>query len=78
MQRLPLGHEKIRTFIEKDQHFNVLLLFISQYHPQREPHPASEMLAELVEECVEYLQIMTDEDVDRPVGDFPPRRVVSY
>jgi hypothetical protein len=72
VQQLPLDKNKIRTFIEKCRHFNVFPLFFSQYYPQREPHPVSEMLAELVEECVEYLQIMTDEEVDRVVDDLPP------
>jgi hypothetical protein len=71
MQQLLLSQTKVRVLIQKCRHFNVPPIFFSQYYPPQEAHPVSEMLSELVEECVEYLSIMTDDEVDRLVHDFP-------
>lgn len=71
MQQLPLSQVKVKTLVQKCRHFNVFPVFFSHYYPPREPHPVSEMLSELVEECVECLLIMSDDEVDRLVDDFP-------
>ncbi|HWW62947.1 MAG TPA: hypothetical protein VN181_16350, partial [Thermoanaerobaculia bacterium] len=63
--------KKVRSLINKCRHFNVPPIFFSRYYPPREPHPVSDMLGTLVEECVEYLSIMTDGEVDRLVDDLP-------
>lgn len=72
MQQLPLSQTKIRALIQKSRHFNVFPIFFTHYYPPRESHPVSEVLSELVEECVGYLSILTDSEVDRLVDDFPP------
>ena len=72
MQQLPLSQTKIRALIQKSRHFNVFPIFFNHYYPPRESHPVSEVLSELVEECVGYLSILTDSEVDRQVDNFPP------
>ena len=62
---------KLQSLVQKCWHHNVFPAFFNQYYPAREPHPVSEALAELVEEAVQYLQIMTDEEVDHLILDFP-------
>ena len=72
MQQLPLSQTKIRALIQKSRHFNVFPIFFNHYYPPRESHPVSEVLSELVEECVGYLSILTDSAVDCQVDNFPP------
>ncbi|HUT16256.1 MAG TPA: hypothetical protein VMY98_08435, partial [Anaerolineae bacterium] len=45
---------------------------LPHYLPKAERHPISDLLAELVEECVQYLSIMTEAEVDRLVDGLPP------
>ena len=80
MQRLPLDESRVRALAEQCRHLNVFPIFIDRYYPKSESHPVSDLLADLVEEALSYLRLLTEADVGSLVSSFPPniRMFVDY
>lgn len=72
MQRLPIDQKKVDALITQCKHFNVFPIFLARYFPGTKPHPISDLLAELIEECVQYLSIMSDDEIDILIDELPP------
>ena len=81
MQRLPIDQSKVDNLIRQCKHLNVFAVDLPYYYlGEEKPNPVSSLMTELVEECIQYLSIMTEEEIRSLVSGFPPgvRVLVGY
>jgi hypothetical protein len=72
MQHLPIDKNKVQALIKQCKHLNIFPVFFERYYPKTDSNPVSLLLAELIDESVQYLKIMTAEEIDLFVDSFPP------
>lgn len=72
MRRLPINESKVKALIRQCKHLNVFPIFLDRYLSKTESNPISDALAELIEECVQYLKIMSPDEIDGLVDGLPP------
>jgi hypothetical protein len=77
MQNIPLNSTKLNALIKQCKHFNEFPIFLSHYFPKAQSHPISDLLDDLVKECVSYLSIMTDDELDSLVNALPPNTKIA-
>ena len=80
MQYLPLDKSKVKALIKQCKHLNVFPIFLDHYFPRTEPNPVSDLLFDLVHEAVDYLSLMTKEEIDNFVLSLPSviRMLIDY
>ena len=80
MNYLPINESKIKTLIKQCKHLNVFPIFLDHYFPRTESNPISDLLKDLVQEAVDYLSVMTKEEIDNLVLSLPPgiRILIDY
>ncbi len=72
MQHLPLNKLKVKALIKQCKHLNVFPIFLDHYFPKTEANPVSDLLIELIEEGVQFLKIMSSEEIDSLVDGLHP------
>ena len=70
MHHLPLDENKLKTLVKQCKHFNIFPMFLPRYFGA-EQHPITDLLTELVEECVQYLLVMTEQEIDSLLDSLP-------
>jgi hypothetical protein len=70
MHHLPLDENKLKTLVKQCKHLNVFPMDLPRYF-NAEQYPITDLLTELVEECVEYLSIMTAQEIDSLLDSLP-------
>jgi hypothetical protein len=72
MTNLPIDQNKVKELVKQCKHLNVFPAFLHHYYPKTTPNPVSDILAELIEEGVQCLKIMSDEEIQLFVRSLPP------
>ncbi len=72
MQHLPIDQKKVDALIAQCRHLNVFPIFLAHYFPKTDPNPVSDLLVELIEECMEYLSIMAEDEIGVLIDGLPP------
>ena len=72
MQQLPIDQKKVDALITQCKHLNEFPIYLNLYFPSTESHPIANLLTDLVRECVQYLSIMTDDEIDSLIDSLPP------
>jgi len=70
MHHLPLDENKLKTLVKQCKHFNIFPMFLPRYFGA-EQHPITDLLTELAEECVQYLLVMTEQEIDSLLDSLP-------
>jgi hypothetical protein len=80
MQDLPIDQKRVKELIKQCKHLNVFPLLLSHYFPSEEHNPVSDLIAELVDDCVQYLSIMGDGELDSFTSNLPSwvRMFIDY
>lgn len=73
MKDLPIAGKDVDRLRTLCRHHNVFPIFLANYHPYDGKHPVGELLRDLVEECMGYLEVMSDEEVISLVEEMPPK-----
>jgi hypothetical protein len=71
MQYLPIDQNRVKELIKQCKHLNIFPLRLSHYFPSEEHNPVSDLIAELVDDYVQYLSIMGDEELDSFTSNLP-------
>lgn len=80
MLHLPIDQNKVKELIKQCKHLNIFPIYLNHFFPSEEHNPTSKLIAELVNECVQYLSIMKDEELDSFAFNLPPgvRMFIDY
>ncbi|MBI1925162.1 hypothetical protein HYR99_13050 [Candidatus Poribacteria bacterium] len=70
MHSLPIDQNKLKTFVKQCKHFNIFPIHVPRYFPDKQ-HPINSLMAELIDECVQYLSIMTEQEVKSLLDSLP-------
>lgn len=79
MHELPIDQKKLHALVRQCKHFNVFPIFLPRYFHSGErppssakPHPITELLVDLIDECVGYLSAMTQQEIESLMDSLPP------
>jgi hypothetical protein len=72
MNNLPIDQIKVKELVRQCKHLNVFARDLNHYYPKTASNPISDLLTDLIEEGVEYLKIMSEDEVRLLVESMPP------
>lgn len=68
---IPIDGKKFARLARQCGNYDVPAMRLSEYYGEASPHPLSRALVEAVQECLEYLPMMEDEEVEGVLRDMP-------
>jgi hypothetical protein len=71
VRNLPIDQKKLNLLVRRCNHYNVQLLGLPKYLYSPKTNPITELLIELVADCLKYLSIMNDDEIDSLVNSLP-------
>lgn len=72
MHELPLSQKKVNELTTKCKHFNIFPIDLPFFLHGEDRHPVNGLIVELVNECRQYLEVMTKDEINSLVESLPP------